>query len=149
MRIGELAKLSGIPTSTIRFYEQSGLLPPAKRLASGYRDYDERALDQINLIRFCQGLGFSLQELPELMGGCEDVDHLAIMDRLTTKLEESDEVIRQLTDNRNRLAGFIHRLNDLWSSGQCMSSEEFGSLLAESDVKIAVKAPLKPKRNYG
>ena len=40
MRIGDLAKLTGVSASTIRFYEIQGLLPAAARLANGYRDYD-------------------------------------------------------------------------------------------------------------
>ena len=44
MRIGQLAEATGTTTKTLRFYEESGLLPPAERLASGYRDYAQDAV---------------------------------------------------------------------------------------------------------
>jgi len=59
MRIGLLAARAGISTSRIRFYEAEGLLPPPPRRHSGYRDYDERALEIILFINRARGLGFS------------------------------------------------------------------------------------------
>ena len=57
MRIGELAKSAGIPTSTIRFYEAKGLLPEPERKANGYRIYSEQTLQRLSLIRFSQQIG--------------------------------------------------------------------------------------------
>ena len=68
MRIGELAERAGVSTSTIRFYERRGLLPPAERLANGYRSYDERALFTVRFIDRAQSLsglpGASMISLP-------------------------------------------------------------------------------------
>ncbi len=44
MRIGELAAKAGITTKTLRYYEETGLLPPPERAANGYRDYGQSAL---------------------------------------------------------------------------------------------------------
>jgi DNA-binding transcriptional MerR regulator len=63
MRIGLLAARAGVSTSRIRFYEAEGLLPPPPRRHSGYRDYDERALEIILFINRARGLGFSLAEV--------------------------------------------------------------------------------------
>ena len=51
MKIGELAERSGIPASTIRYYEREGLLPKAQRGANGYRVYQASALDRLDLIQ--------------------------------------------------------------------------------------------------
>ena len=65
--IGRLAKLSGVTPDTIRFYERSGLLPKPSRTASGYRVYNDAALNQVRFIRKAQSLGFSLDEIRRIM----------------------------------------------------------------------------------
>src|SRR5437867_9232380 len=65
--IGQLAKLSGVKPDTIRFYERSGLLPKPSRTASGYRVYNDAALNQVRFIRKAQSLGFSLDEIRRIM----------------------------------------------------------------------------------
>jgi len=66
MTIGELAKRGGVRTSTLRYYEDEGLLRPAARV-SGQRRYDESAVEALTVIRFCRGLGFSLDEIRTLL----------------------------------------------------------------------------------
>lgn len=63
MRIGELAQRAGLTTKTLRFYEQAGLLPAPARNASGYRDYDDDALDRLRFVRAAQAAGLSLAEI--------------------------------------------------------------------------------------
>ena len=65
--IGRLAKLLGVRPDTIRFYERSGLLPKPSRTASGYRIYNDAALNQVRFIRKAQSLGFSLDEIRRIM----------------------------------------------------------------------------------
>ena len=64
--IGEVASQSGIPASTIRYYEQIELLPPAKRV-NGRRRYDDTILQMLNIVRLAQQAGFSLDEIQELV----------------------------------------------------------------------------------
>lgn len=68
MRIGELATKAKINIQTIRFYEREGLLRKPLRTAAGYRSYETRDLEQVQFIRVCQSLGFSLREIEQLMG---------------------------------------------------------------------------------
>ena len=63
MQIGILSRRAGISPSRIRFYETRGVLPRPARLSSGYRDYDESALQTLSFIARGQALGFSLQEI--------------------------------------------------------------------------------------
>jgi DNA-binding transcriptional MerR regulator len=65
--VGRLAKLSGVKPDTIRFYERKGLLPNAKRTATGYRVYDKATLEQVRFIRKAQSLGFSLDEIKRIL----------------------------------------------------------------------------------
>ncbi len=67
MRIGQLATRTGIPVRTIRFYEQSGLLPPPPRTSAGYRDYDDSAVNRLRFVRAAQSLDLSLAEIAEVL----------------------------------------------------------------------------------
>jgi MerR family copper efflux transcriptional regulator len=68
MLIGEIAERSGIPTRTIRFYEQARVLTPPARTPAGYRVYSTRALAELLFVKRAQRLGFSLDEIRELLG---------------------------------------------------------------------------------
>ena len=66
MKIGELAKLTGLATSRIRFYEASGLIR-SQRKANGYRDYAADTVWILELVTGAQGAGFSLEEIARLL----------------------------------------------------------------------------------
>ena len=67
MNIGQLARLTGAPIDTIRYYERQQLLPTPQRSASGYRRYGDDDVTRLNFIRRAKTLGFSLEEIGELM----------------------------------------------------------------------------------
>lgn len=67
LKIGQVAKQSGLSVETVRYYEQRGLIPPPQRLDSGYRIYPESILERLHFITRCKDLGFSLQEIHELL----------------------------------------------------------------------------------
>jgi len=67
LRIGEIAKLSGVCVETLRFYEREGLIPKPARSQSGYRQYSETAVKQIQFIQHAKALGFSLKDIGELI----------------------------------------------------------------------------------
>lgn len=67
MRIGELAARAEVNIQTLRFYEREGLLRPPSRTASGYRSYMDSDLERVRFIRLCQGLGFTLREIQQLL----------------------------------------------------------------------------------
>ena len=56
MNIGEVAKRSGLPAKTIRFYEDIGLVEPQARRANGYRDFDERDLHELRFVARARSL---------------------------------------------------------------------------------------------
>lgn len=68
MRIGELARLSGVRPATLRYYESRGLLSRPARTDSGYRSYTPTSAAQLRLIHWAKGLGFTLREIREMTG---------------------------------------------------------------------------------
>ena len=68
MAIGDLARRAGLAASTIRYYEEVGLLPPAAR-TSGRRVFDEQTLDRLLVIAVAKEAGFSLREIRQLFHG--------------------------------------------------------------------------------
>jgi MerR family copper efflux transcriptional regulator len=70
--IGTVAKRAGVPIDTIRYYEREGLLPEPLRRASGYRSYNETAVRQLRFIRRAKDLGFTLEEIRDLMALSSD-----------------------------------------------------------------------------
>jgi MerR family copper efflux transcriptional regulator len=90
MHSSDLARLAGVSTDTLRYYERLRLLPAAPRSASGYRLFPAQALHRVRLIRGALAIGFSVRELPAIFaerdrGGapCRRVRELA-RERLAT-----------------------------------------------------------------
>ena len=105
MKIGELSKLTGVSTSTIRFYEKHGLIPTVTRRRNGYRSYDDLAVSRLQTIANCRELGFSLSEirkaLPKSMADMMDT-HVAITN-LERKIDQVSQQISQLRALRTKL----------------------------------------------
>jgi len=65
--IGKLAKQAGVGIDTVRFYERRGLLPEPERTSSGYRLYRDDSVDRIRFVRRAKQLGFTLDEIENLL----------------------------------------------------------------------------------
>ncbi|EEE48130.1 HTH-type transcriptional regulator ZntR (plasmid) [Labrenzia sp. THAF191b] len=74
LTIGGLAKKTGTKVQTIRYYEQIGLLPEPDRTEGGQRRYSNEQLDKLSFIRHSRQLGFSLEEIRELLDLCDHPD---------------------------------------------------------------------------
>ncbi|WP_423896151.1 MerR family transcriptional regulator [Candidatus Pelagadaptatus aseana] len=135
MKIGELAKQSGIAASTIRFYEKKGLLPEARRLASGYRVYDDNNLKQLQLIRFAQSLGFSLEEMTAIFDN-NRVDHDQALQHLQQKRQELETLVVHLQEKQRNLGTLIEHLQHSWENDHCMSPESLNALMRQSGKDI-------------
>jgi MerR family transcriptional regulator, copper efflux regulator len=81
-RIAEVAALAGVSAATLRYYEQIGLLPAASRTSSGYRMYDDSAVDRLAFISRAKQLGCSLEEITDLTIAWEGGECGPIQDRL-------------------------------------------------------------------
>src|SRR5688572_26779677 len=98
MRIGQLATRTGIPVRTIRFYEQSGLLPAPARTPAGYRDYDASAATLLRFIRAAQSLGLPLAEIAKVLRIRDDEGPPCnyVADLLTGHIERVERRIAEL-----------------------------------------------------
>ena len=108
MKIHELSKQSGIHLETIRYYEKMGLMPEPKRLANGYRDYDEASLKQLKFIKTCRALDFRLAEIKifnEMK--TQQSQHCEVDSMLAKHLVSVEEKIAELTEIKHFLQSLI------------------------------------------
>ncbi len=107
--IGALARQSEVAIDTIRYYEREGLLPIPQRRASGYREYDASAVERVRFIRRAKELGFSLEEIRDLLELQGDRKHgvEGIKQRASKRLDELNQRIAQLTETRDALARLV------------------------------------------
>ena len=75
--IGQVARLSGLPVATVRFYSDAGLVPPVGRTAGGYRLYDQEALGRLELIRTLRDLGVDLATITRVLSGARTLAEVA------------------------------------------------------------------------
>jgi DNA-binding transcriptional MerR regulator len=113
LRSGELARLAGVSTDTLRHYERKGVLDAPRRSNNGYRAYPAEALDRICLVRRSLSVGFTLDELARILkqrdGGnapCHQVRDLA-----ETKLAEVEERLREMAIVRDELRAMLQDWN--------------------------------------
>src|SRR5882757_1495375 len=76
--IGELARRTGLPVKTIRFYSDEGLLPPTERTDAGYRLYDAKAMARLELVRTLRELGLGLPDVSAALSRSSTVRDLAV-----------------------------------------------------------------------
>jgi DNA-binding transcriptional MerR regulator len=67
MRIAELEQRTGVSRHTLRYYEKEGLLLEVGRRGNNYRDYSEKAVQRVGMVRQLKALGFSLKEIREVL----------------------------------------------------------------------------------
>jgi Hg(II)-responsive transcriptional regulator len=105
MIIGQLARQAGVPIDTIRYYERQRLLPEPLRSASGYRRYGQDDLLRLNFIKRAKGLGFTLDEIRDLLGlsDARATDMASVKAAATGKLALVESRIEELGRVRDAL----------------------------------------------
>jgi len=104
LRIGEVTLRSGVSIDTVRYYERRRLLPAARRTQGGFRLFTPETVERVQFIKQAQELGFSLDEIGEILttGGVSECRR--VRDHLKVKLSEVDARIRLMQDFRKTLA---------------------------------------------
>ena len=101
LRIGRLAEQADVSVQTLRYYERRGLLAPPARRPSGYRSYGVDVVSRVRFIRRAQGLGFTLQEIGDLLAlwpdssrSCRRVEQraAATLERIVVKIQDLNEM---------------------------------------------------------
>jgi MerR family transcriptional regulator, mercuric resistance operon regulatory protein len=123
LHIGEVATRSGVSIDTVRYYERRKLLPPAPRSEGGFRLFSPETVERVRFIKQAQDIGFSLDEIEELLttGGVEECRH--VRDILRAKLTELDERLRKMREFRRSLSRHLdsceRELSQHGATAQC------------------------------
>jgi Cu(I)-responsive transcriptional regulator len=110
MKIGDIAKRTGLKIETVRFYESEGLIDPPPRSGGNYRLYDQSHLDRLSFIKRSRNLGFTLDQVRDLLrladdprGSCAEVDAMA-----ARHIEQIDRKLVELHNLRSEIARWDH-----------------------------------------
>ena len=103
LRVGQLAEATSVPTKTIRYYEQVGVLPAASRSAAGYRQYYRRDIHRLLFVRRARSLGLPLAQLRDLTAGLEGENCATMRPRLQRLVTEQLRVVQQQIAELHRL----------------------------------------------
>jgi len=147
LRIGELARLSGVSADTLRHYERKGLLKPL-RGSNGYREYPRQAADRVRMIRGALALGFRLDDLARIFkireaGGapCRHVRDLA-----ASKLAEVETLLEELTAMRGELRKLLKDWDArLEATDGGRPARLLETLAVAGTARTQALAPLRPK----
>lgn len=135
MNIGEAAEAAGVSTKMIRHYEQIGLVPAAARTDAGYRRYSGRDVSVLRFIRQSRRLGFSIEQIAELLGLWSDSRRAsrsveAVAQQHVAELEQKMREMAEMKQALERLVASCHGDDD----PHC-------AILAE----LAVQSPAAPE----
>jgi Cu(I)-responsive transcriptional regulator len=113
LKIGEAAAAAGVSERMIRHYEKIGVIPPAPRRESGYRDYGERDVHTLRFIARARDLGFSVEEIGKLLALWNDrarasADVKALALARAGELERKEIALREMRRSLEQLAASCH-----------------------------------------
>src|SRR5216684_6276113 len=108
LTISQVATAADVNVQTIRYYERRGLVPTPRRTPSGYRQYTDDAVARLRFIKHAQELGFSLQEIQELLG--LRVRHGAACDVVEQKTRQKIELVQERIRDLQRMKRTLERL---------------------------------------
>ncbi len=135
MRIGELAAQTGVPTKTIRYYEEIDVLPTPERAANGYRSYGPAAVERLLFVRDARTTGLSLTEISSILTlrdqGESTCNH--VLGLLEAHLKEIDTHIESLRRTRRQLGSLTKRARlldpaDCTDPYRCQTITETGAM---------------------
>jgi len=119
--IGQLAKETNTPTSTIRYYERRNLLQAKDRTGGNYRLYDESALQRLQFIRSAQEVGFTLADISNLLqireGAVEPCTHVQAL--IQTRLTHIRSEIGHLSEMEGMLDQWLKVCQEVCRTGKC------------------------------
>ncbi|CAN7358245.1 MerR family transcriptional regulator [Neorhizobium tomejilense] len=141
--IGALAKASGLTTPTIRYYEEIGLIPKARRSPSGQRYYEEADLSRLTFIRQCRDFGFGIEQVRLLLdlSISRERDCIETRDIAQAHLYEVRQKLDELRGLEERLAVFVDRCNEACAGGPGTDCVVFKDLTSKPRSCCEAEAP--------
>ena len=109
MNIGQASQVSGVSAKMIRYYDEIGLVRPASRTDSNYREYGERQINELRFIKRARSLGFSMEEITQLLSLWRDRQRpsrevKAIADRHVADLDARIAEMQAMADTLRHLS---------------------------------------------
>ena len=145
MRIAEASKRSGLPASTIRFYESEGLLGPANREPNGYRVYGEGDLVRLAFLAAAKRLRLSLPEMRQLVAARESDLCVHVQQDMRTvvgrRLEQIEAQITELSRLADELRATQDRLSQEAPTGMCSDACACAAIGGGSTAEPVEPAP--------
>ncbi len=139
MLIGEVAKRSDVTPATIHYYEEVGLLTAPPRSRAGYRRYSEETVEELRFIRKAQGLGFSLEEIGEILelsrSGEAPCAH--VLDLAHRHLAAIEERIQQLRTFRDQLTSEVAK----WSGKSTPTCSGLCQIIMTTELAAPKRTP--------
>lgn len=119
--IGQVAKETQVNIQTVRYYERRGLIPKPSRRASGYRQYAPDVVQRIQFIKNAQALGFSLQEIAELLALRVDprLPRGEVKQHVDTKITDIEQKIERLQAIKQALLNLSNTCTGDGSASHC------------------------------
>jgi DNA-binding transcriptional MerR regulator len=141
LKIGELAREVGTSTPTIRYYESIGLIPAPARTRGGYREYPLRSRQELVFIRNAQAIGFSLEEIREILDLTRSgrVPCARVRSIGHRHLAALDDRIARLQRFRNQLAQEVLR----WDAEGTSTCDGLCQWIASLDDEVEAPAELR------
>jgi DNA-binding transcriptional MerR regulator len=135
MRIGELALQAGVNPQTLRYYERRGLLEAERGATSGFREYLPDAVRQVRFIRRAQDLGFTLEEIRDLLVLWPDsaTSCPTVRARARATLERIDGKLADLREMRGALAKYVAACQNRAGSEACPLLEDLAKSPSAAD----------------
>ena len=109
MNIGEAAKASGVSAKMVRYYEEIGLIPKARRTLSGYRTYSPGDVHSLRFIKQARNLGFSIEQIEQLLALWQDRRRPSrkVKELAHAHIEELEARIREMRDMKRTLETLV------------------------------------------
>ena len=119
LTIGRLARAATVNVETVRYYQMRKLLPIPTRGQGAFRQYPVALVERIRFIRRAQELGFSLEEIRELLRLHDGTDRVSIRNIVAIRLEQVESKLNDLSRMRAALSGLIDACQHAGSSDPC------------------------------
>ena len=109
LTIGKLADITGTSADTLRYYEKMQLITGTQRSSAGYRLYNNEAVRVVGFIRGAKELGFTLEEIRQLLmlKTSDQATCFQILERTKSKIKEAENKIRELKEIKNILKNLV------------------------------------------